>query len=289
MRWKSNRLSELRQQYIDMLTPLYGKEESKQLADILIEHFFGITRVDQALDPEIRLSESEMLQLHKAVKELLSHKPVQYITGKAPFLDLTLNVNETVLIPRPETEELVQLILNNEQNTGIKIIDIGTGSGCIALAIKKHLPEAEVTAADISPEALETAMENSRLNGLDIRFEKMDMLNPETYASFPEYDVVVSNPPYVTESDKAQMQPNVLEHEPHSALFVADEKALLFYEAILDFCRTHLTANGRVYFEINESKGQEMASLLAKRGYGNISLHKDIHGKERFVSAVNKT
>jgi release factor glutamine methyltransferase len=133
---------------------------------------------------------------------------------------------------------------------------------------------------------LETAQENSRLNGLDIRFEQMDMLNPETYTSFPEYDVVVSNPPYVTESDKAQMKANVLEHEPHSALFVADDRALLFYEAILDFCHTHLAVNGRVYFEINESKGKEMVSLLAKRGYGNISLHKDIHGKERFVSAV---
>ena len=286
MKWKSNNLSELRQQYIGMLAGDFGKEESRQMTDILIEHFFGITRVDLALEPEIRLNESEMLQLHMAVKDLLNHKPVQYITGKASFLDLMLHVNPSVLIPRPETEELVQLIIKNEQNTNSKIIDIGTGSGCIVLALKKHLPETVVTAVDISTEALETANENSRLNGLDIRFEQMDILNPETYASFPVYDVVVSNPPYVTESDKALMQPNVLENEPHAALFVADDRALLFYEAVLDFCRTHLAANGRVYFEINENKGKDIVSLLAKRSYINISLHKDIRDKDRFVSAV---
>lgn len=288
MRWKSNKLKELRDQYIGMLSSLYGEDESKQLVHILTEHLFGVTPVRIALKPEKRLSESEILQFHQAVKELLKHKPIQHITGHTTFLDLKLAVNESVLIPRPETEELVQLIVEREKNNSVRLIDIGTGSGCIALAFKKHTPEAQVTAADISAEALKIAGQNAQKQHLEIDLIRIDVLHPDSYAALPVYDVVVSNPPYVTQSDKKLMQKNVLDYEPATALFVEDENPLVFYVAILEFSRIHLANGGRIYFEINEQKGPDLVHLLEKHHYMEIALHLDMHGKERFLEAVKK-
>ncbi len=285
MRWKSNNLKELRDQYVVMLSEVYGEAESKQLVHILTEHLFGVTPVRIALKPEKRLSESEILQFHQAVKELLKHKPVQYITGHTTFLDLKLAVNESVLIPRPETEELVQLIVEHEKNKQVRLIDIGTGSGCIALTLKKNLPKALVAAADISAEALRITVQNAQKHHLEIDLIRMDVLNPDSYAALPVYDVIVSNPPYVTQSDKKLMQKNVLEYEPETALFVEDENPLIFYKAILEFNRLHLANKGRVYFEINEHKGPEVARLLKEYKYTKINIHHDMHGKERLVEA----
>jgi release factor glutamine methyltransferase len=289
MIWKNNLLIALKSGYIKMLSEKYGLDESKQLLDILIESFFGYSRIGMALDPEIRLSESEIIKLHKAVKALLANKPVQYITGKSRFLDLTLSVNESVLIPRPETEELVNLIIQNEKTAGLHVIDIGTGSGCIALALQKHLPNPKITAIDISGNALELAEINSSKNGLDIDFRQMDILNWDSFPSLGKFDLVVSNPPYVTESDKMHMQKNVLDYEPYQALFVSDENPLLFFKAILEFCMLHLRSGGRIYFEINELQGENVLQLCSNYGFQHGKLHTDIHGKCRFVAAVKST
>ncbi len=289
MIWKNNLLIDLRTAYQKMLSEKYGPGESKQLLDIVIESFFGYSRIGMALDPEIRLSESEILKLHTAVKELLANKPVQYITGKTQFLDIELSVNESVLIPRPETEELVHLIIDKEKSENLQIIDMGTGSGCIAVALKKYLPDSQVTAIDISREALKLAEQNGKLHQLIIDFQQIDILKLDAYKKFGEFDVVVSNPPYVTENDKKMMQPNVLDYEPHTALFAEDNNPLEFYKAILLFCQVHLKVGGRVYFEINELQGENVLQLIENYGFDHGELHIDIHGKERFVSAFKKS
>lgn len=289
MIWKNNLLKDLRTVYQIMLSEKYGSGESKQLLDIVIESFFGYSKIDLALDPGIRLSESEILRLHAAVKELLANKPIQYITGKTQFLDVELSVNESVLIPRPETEELVQFIIDIEKSEGLQIFDMGTGSGCIAIALKKNLPGSQVTAVDISREALKLAKQNSSLHQLDIDFQLVDILKPDSFKKLGKFDVVVSNPPYVTEHDKKQMQPNVLDYEPHSALFVSDNNPLQFYKAILQFCQVHLKVGGRVYFEINEKQGENLLQLIENYGFDHGELHTDIHGKNRFTTAVKKS
>jgi len=288
MIWKNNLLKALRSDYIKMLSEKYGTDESKHLLDILIEFFFGYTKVRMALDPDIRLSESEILKLHTAVKELLTNKPVQYITGNSRFMDLNLSVNESVLIPRPETEELVNLIIQNEKTESLDVIDIGTGSGCIALALQKHLSGPKITAIDISKEALALAKSNSTKNELEINFRQVDILKRDALKSLQMFDIVVSNPPYVTESDKMHMQKNVLDHEPHSALFVRDKDALQFYKAILEFCLTHLRDGGRIYLEINELQGDNVLQLFNDYGFQEGKLHSDIHGKDRFATAIKK-
>ncbi len=286
MNWKSNKLTELKDQYIDQLSAIYSTSESRKLFFVLTEYFFGIDQIHLALEPDKRISESEMLVLHKAVKELLNHKPIQYVTGVASFFDMNLKVNESVLIPRPETEELVQLILQKEKKNHPAIIDIGTGSGCIALAIKKNMTEARVTAVDISIEALNVVRQNMQTHQVDIELLQMDILSPASYTGLSVFDVVVSNPPYVTQSDKEKMQKNVLDYEPAQALFVDDDQPLIYYEAIVQFCQKHLISNGRIYFEINEQKGSEVVRLMKENDYKKVMLHNDMHGKERFATAV---
>lgn len=285
MNWRTNLLKDLKGQYIDLLSTKYSEAESRSLFEVLIEDFFSISRTRLALEPYLRLNESEILKLHMAIKELLNEKPVQYITGISHFHDLKLKVNESVLIPRPETEELVNLVLENEQSENLCVIDIGTGSGCIAIALKKELVKANVTAIDISLEALETAAYNSKMYDLDIIFQQINILEIDSYSDFPSFDLVISNPPYVTQSDKILMKKNVLDYEPHQALFVEDKNPLYYYSAILTFCNTHLNSGGRVYFEIHESKDAEMLQLLDDFNFNNVSIHLDIHDKKRFVSA----
>ena len=286
MKWKNNILNDLKSQYIELLSGKFDPSESKQFLDILIEDFYGITKVQLALEPELRISESEMLKLHWAIKDLLNNKPVQYITGVSCFHDLKLNVNESVLIPRPETEELVSLILDKEKSGNLSVIDIGTGSGCIALALKKHLFNAHVTAIDNSSSALKLAERNGLRNNLEVEFKKIDILNPHSFDSLSKFDIVVSNPPYVTQSDKALMQKNVTDYEPHKALFVEDDNPLLFYKAILNFCKSHLNNQGRIYLEINEQQGDNILQLLEQHEYKNGKIYQDIHGKNRFVVAT---
>ena len=285
MNIRTNLLKGIKSQYLRELTPIYGEEEANSMLNILISHFFNLSRVEQSLQPDFRLTETEILKLHFAVKELKKEKPVQYITGEAEFAGLTIKVTPQVLIPRPETEEMVEKIV--AENTGkddLKILDIGTGSGCIALALKKKLPESSVVAVDVSAEALKTADKNRLLNDVDVSFLQMDILDRNLWNRLGKFKIIVSNPPYVTESDKGQMQNNVLKHEPHLALFVPDDNPLIFYQAITEFASIHLIKTGRLWFEINERYGNEVAELLKNSGFGAVTLHRDMHGKARFVS-----
>ena len=254
---------------------------------ILFEHYFNISRVKMALEPGLRLSESEMLTFHFAVKDLLKNKPLQYIIGETEFCDLKFKVNESTLIPRPETSELVTKIVNGQQTTDnrqISILDIGTGSGCIAISLAKHIAGSKVYAIDISEKALEVAKGNTISNNVDVTFIHDDILSLRNNID-TKFDIIVSNPPYVRELEKAEMRDNVLNWEPHTALFVSDNDPLIFYRTILEFAKTHLNENGEVWFEINEYLGKEMTELCKAMGFSDVEIHKDFRGKERVISA----
>ena len=254
---------------------------------ILFEHYFNISRVKMALEPGLRLSESEMLTFHFAVKDLLKNKPLQYIIGETEFCDLKFKVNESTLIPRPETSELVTKIVNGQQTTDnrqISILDIGTGSGCIAISLAKHIAGSKVYALDISEKALEVAKGNAISNNVDITFIHDDILSLRNNI-YTKFDIIVSNPPYVRELEKAEMRDNVLNWEPHTALFVSDNDPLIFYRTILEFAKTHLNENGEVWFEINEYLGKEMTELCKAMGFSDVEIHKDFRGKERVILA----
>lgn len=293
MKIQNNILVNLKQYYLNELINYYDKNEAEQLLTILIENFFGVSRIQLKMEPEIRLSESEILKLHMAVKELKNYKPVQYIVGVVEFHDLKFKVNPDVLIPRPETEELVQIITNIEKNNALTILDVGTGSGCIAISLAKLINKATVHASDISKSAISIAQNNASRNNLEVQFHHHDILNAnqaicDKRGNPIKFDIIVSNPPYVTLSDKKQMQPNVINNEPHNALFVSDEMPLIYYDAILRFAKKQLSPNGRIYFEINESLGKEMFTLLKDNNFTNIELNKDLSDKDRFVWGVKK-
>ena len=239
-----------------------------------------------ALEPNLRLSESEMLTFHFAVKDLLKNKPLQYVIGVTEFCDLKFKVNENVLIPRPETSELVHLITKSQQptaNSQQSILDIGTGSGCIAISLAKQLPQSQVYALDISEKALNVAKENANINNVDITFIHDDILSLRNKIE-TKFDIIVSNPPYVRDLEKAEMRDNVLNWEPHNALFVSDDDPLIFYRNILLFAKNNLKENGEVWFEINEYLGKEMTDLCLEMGFSNVNIYKDFREKERFLS-----
>lgn len=286
MEIRNNLLRELKEKYIRILTDQYGKNEADSLISILIEELFGYNNIDVSLNPELRLSESEILRIHQAFKKLKGNKPVQYITGYSDFMDLKLKVSPDVLIPRQETEELVDFIRKNEQLSGMRVLDIGTGSGCIAIGLFKYLENPIVHAIDIDKNALEIARENAINMEAEIVFKEWDILSNVASVSDYPFDIIVSNPPYVTESEKQKMKKNVLDYEPSLALFVPDNEPLKFYRAIFEFTKNNLKGNGRIYLEINESFGNEMKDLMANYGYRNINLYQDLHKKTRFISAV---
>jgi len=286
MQWKTNRLNDLRKQYAAELTQYYNKNEAEALVSLLIKFFFGSSRIELAFNPAKRLSESEMLKLHFAIRDLKKFKPVQYIIGEVEFLDFRFKVNEYVLIPRPETEEMVSHIVKSETNSNLRIFDIGTGTGCIAITLQKKLDHAKVSAVDFSNEILSLAKENAVLNHAQVEFQMLDILNPTENVEMEDQDIIVSNPPYVTNIEKNRMKKNVLLYEPHQALFVPDEDPLLFYKAILTFAQKHLKSNGRLYFEINEKMGSEVKKILEKNNYQEVTIYRDINGKDRFVRAV---
>ena len=244
-----------------------------------------------ALEPDLRLSESELLTLHFAVKDLLKNKPVQYIIGETEFCGMRFMVDENVLIPRPETEEMVKNIASCRDKaclvpTGYNVLDIGTGSGCIAISLAKLIPNSDVTAVDVSEKALEVAKKNAEANGVNVHFVLDDILEPSTTELIDnQFDIIVSNPPYVCEGEKSEMRANVLEHEPSSALFVPDSDPLVFYRKILEYAQKALKPDGQIWFEINEKFGKETAELCRKKGFKNIEIIKDFRGKERVVRA----
>ena len=251
---------------------------------ILLEDLFGIDWNQQLMSPDLRIDEHQHYQLSEAVKRLLAGEPVQYVTGMARFGDLLLKVSPAALIPRPETEELVQKIGTSlAKEKTIRIWDIGTGSGCIAIALAKQFPHAEVIAFDVSEEALQIAKENAESNGAKVTFVQDDVLNPTSDYFNQPVDLVVSNPPYVCDSERASMEANVLDWEPEKALFVPDDDPLRFYRQILALAKKQLNPGGQVWFEINERMGEEMLSLCHKIGFSNAEVLEDFAGKSRFV------
>ncbi len=266
------------------LSTVYDKYEIDSIRFIAIEHLTGYTRSQQLLNTEGKLSTEQTNKLISLLNRLKEQEPIQYITGKTEFYELPLFVTPDVLIPRQETELLVDSIIKENKKRSIRILDIGTGSGCIAIALKKNLPQAEVTAIDISNEALSVAKKNSLHNNTEINFICSDIFNKAL--DLGKFDLVVSNPPYVMEKEKGKMEQNVLSHEPHLALFVPDTNALLYYKAISQFARKYLTANACLWVEINEALGEETMKVFREDGFTSCFLIPDLNGKDRFVKAV---
>ncbi len=268
------------------IAEIYSDQEAASVSTIILEDVFGITKLKRLSNPEKEFNSTDLLRLTDFIKRLLNHEPVQYVTGIAHFMDLKLEVNSNVLIPRPETEELLQWIIDDFLNSTktVKVLDIGTGSGCIALALKKYLKSSEVYALDKSKNALNLAINNAKKNQLEVYFIHDDILFLSS-KQLLKFDIIVSNPPYVLLSEKKLMNKNVLEHEPHLALFVNDSDPIIFYKAIADYALSNLISNGLLYFEINEKYGEEIKIMLLNLNFINIELRKDFFGKDRFIKA----
>ena len=286
------------------LSSLYDEKEIESFFYLILEKLHGLKRIDLALKPETVIDGIHLKQWKNIVSDLKSYKPIQYILGETEFYGLPFLVNENVLIPRPETEELVDWIVKEVESgkkstkyevgsmsslltthhSPLTILDIGTGSGCIPIALKKNLPESEVSAIDVCSEALHTATINAVNNETDINFQLLDFLDESKWNELSKYDIIVSNPPYIKTTEANTMSKHVLEFEPHKALFVPDEDALLFYRKIADFALQHLQPNGAVYVEINQQLGKETVELFQQKGF-YVELKKDMSGNERMVKA----
>lgn len=277
---------QLYQHLINNIT-VYPPKEKQAIVFMLLEYYLHLRNVDILVDRPITdtITHPDWNQI---ISRINLNEPIQHIIGSAEFCGMTFNVSGSVLIPRPETEELIRLITRrySEPDEKVSILDIGTGSGCIAIVLSRFIPHAEISAWDVSEEALEVARENARQLLTDVNFENVDILNTAVTHPDVRFDCIVSNPPYVTYAEAENMQPNVLRFEPHEALFVEDSDPLLFYKAIAEFGRTHLKPNGRCYVEINEHFGKETEQVFADYGYTDVDLRKDIHGKDRFVRCV---
>ncbi|WP_179354660.1 peptide chain release factor N(5)-glutamine methyltransferase [Winogradskyella vidalii] len=287
-------LKELQVIFHKELDAIYGENEVDSFFYLCTEHYLDVPRIQLTLEPELAITKPETETFFKALEHLKQQKPIQYLLGETEFYGLPFKVDENVLIPRPETEELVDLIIKQctersrsaSENNPIKILDIGTGSGCIAISLAKNLPSAEVYALDLSQDALKIAKDNAKLNKVKVNFVEADILNESTWNLFfenLEFDVITSNPPYVRELEKQEISPNVLDNEPHLALFVADDNPLIFYKTITNFAIEKLKPNGQLYFEINQYLGEETKQLLVDAQFEKIELLKDLNGNDRML------
>lgn len=289
-------IHEAYQRLRNQLENIYEEREAMRIAELVMEHISGLTRIERLLNKNHLLTEAQKNILDDYTKALLNHTPVQYVLHEAWFAGMKFFVDENVLIPRPETEELVEWIaetVNGEWsmvNNGtavdkgkFSLIDIGTGSGCIPIALKKKFIEVDAYGIDVSEKALNVARQNAVYNNVDVHFENMDILDKTAWPALPLFDIIVSNPPYIAQSEANEMQNNVLMHEPHIALFVPDNDPLLFYNAIADFALLHLRQNGLLFFEINEAFGREVIEMLTIKGFVKTEIRKDLQGKERMV------
>jgi len=264
----------------------YPSTEIRQFIRLIFEDLLGFSSTDLMLKGDTVLLDDQLNSLNDITDRLKKHEPIQYIIGTTEFYGLTFNVKPGVLIPRPETEELVDWILKDDSVDKSKLLDIGTGSGCIALSLKSNWPNAEVQAWDFSPQALEIAQENGQKLNLDVHFLLQDVLKVQPDEQEDRFSCIVSNPPYVRELEKIMMDENVLVHEPHSALFVDDHDPLIFYRTIARLGLTLLKEGGSLFFEINEYLGEEMRTLLLDLGYHSVICRKDLSGKDRMMKAV---
>lgn len=278
---------EIEEIFLEQMPGFYDKEEIKAIASLAIQHTCGVTRSYVMLHKSTELLLSQETTLIRILDELRFGKPLQHVLGETQFYGLTFKVSPAVLVPRPETEELVDWIITSIKNDGLSsrfILDIGTGSACIPIALKKNIPESSVHALDISDDALDIARRNSELNDVEINLFKSDILNKEILVELPRYDIIVSNPPYITASEKTLIHKNVLNHEPHEALFVPDSEPLKFYDSIAEFSINHLSEQGYLFLEINERFGNETLALLQSKGF-QTELRKDLQGKDRMIKA----
>ena len=269
-------LSELRQ--------IYTENESDSITRIILDHI-GYPLKVTLLKPDLAPAPSVIAEINDILTELRTGKPIQYVLGYTFFCDLKIEVDKNVLIPRPETEEMVDHIVKTLSQPVHRIIDLGTGSGCIAMALKAHFPDADVWGVDLKAEALSLAARNSHLNSLQVIWKEMDLLDGDALDPNEEFDLVVSNPPYVRLSEQTSMAYNVTGFEPGSALFVKDDDPLIFFRAIASFCKAHLAGNGEVWVEFNEMLGKETAGVFKKEGFGRVQILRDIHEKERYIHA----
>jgi release factor glutamine methyltransferase len=279
---KIQTLKDIRDFLINELKDTYPEQEIKAITNLIFKTHFGIDRLQILLDSGQILSADAVKSIIEIFDELKTGKPLQYVLGETSFYNCIIKVNNATLIPRPETEELVDLIIKENKGFKGKIIDIGTGSGCIAIALKKNMPGAEITGIDVSQEALETASSNAILNNVEVSFLKGDIFQPDLRLISPS-EIIVSNPPYVMESEKKYMSRNVLDFEPHNALFVPDEDPLIFYRAIVGLSLKILNPGGKIYFEINEKKGIELSALIESAGYTEVKIIDDINRKNRIL------
>ncbi|MCR9181823.1 MAG: peptide chain release factor N(5)-glutamine methyltransferase [Flavobacteriaceae bacterium] len=278
-------LKEFRNHFKSKLKDIYPEEEIGSFFYLLSEKYLLLPRFEVVFQLDLKLSIDDISKFDEALKKLEKEVPIQYILGETEFYGLPFKVNPSVLIPRPETEELVDWILNDYSkiNEQFSLLDIGTGSGCIAISLAKKMRQAKVSAMDISPMALKTASENAILNDVTISILEKDILAIKELNS--TFDVIVSNPPYVRNFEKEKMQSNVLLYEPHNALFVPDSDPLLFYKSIAEIACQSLKREGNLYFEINEAYGSEVVEMLEKMRFENVELKKDIFGKDRMIKA----
>lgn len=291
------KLKDIQNKFQSELNTIYEKEEIDSFFFMLTDSFYNVSRLKLAMEPDFKIENEAIIMI--ALEALKQEKPIQYILGETEFYGLPFKVNEHVLIPRPETEELVEWIINSITSSvvekSLNILDIGTGSGCIAISLAKNLPQAKVYALDVSTQALKVAKQNAELNNIEVEFIEADILKFEDRSQKTEasgwnlefknleFDIIVSNPPYVREQEKKQMKPNVLNNEPHLALFVKDENPLLFYEAITNFATLKLKDNGMMFFEINEYLGSDMIKLLSEKQFKHVELKQDIFKKDRMI------
>jgi release factor glutamine methyltransferase len=290
------------EQYIkEQLKGIYEEQEAINITNLAIEHATGLSKTQRVEKKHTELSEAELEQLQKDLSRLKLNEPIQYVMNKAWFYGMELYVDKNVLIPRPETEELVQWIISDikasgkdvfirrsmeaDETTQLKILDVGTGSGCIALALKSAMPKAEVWGCDVSEEALNIARRNGSSLNIRVDFQGVNFLDEAQHKHLPTVDIIVSNPPYVPSKDKDQMHLNVVNHEPHTALFVPNDDPLIFYKALAEFGKKRLYDGGSIYMEIHEGLGRDVAAVFEMHGYSNIELRKDMQGKDRMVKA----
>lgn len=278
-------LKQYKSYFSEELKSVFPQTEVDSFFFLLVEEYLDIKRIDLILQPNIEISSDIKELLDKALERLKKEEPIQYILGETEFYGLPFKVNKNTLIPRPETEELVEWIIKEvkKKQELLSILDIGTGTGCIPISLKKHLPNTNVSAIDISEEAIQMAKQNAKLNEVDISFIKQDILKTEVLSGM--FDIIISNPPYVRELEKVEIKNNVLKNEPHLALFVKDDTPLLFYKKIADLAKSNLTKNGLLFFEINQYLGAETVKMLKNKGFTQIELQKDIFGNDRMIKA----
>jgi len=288
------KLKDIEQLFHNQLDDVFGKNEVAQFFYLCIEHFYNLSRLDLALNHNISITTEEQPLIIEALEQLKKQKPIQYILGETEFYGLEFKVNNSTLIPRPETEELVELIIKTSQSEfsnleNISILDIGTGTGCIAISLAKMIEKSNVTTIDVSIEALKIATENAKNNKVEVIFIQQNILDQtevlKTINKLGDLDIIVSNPPYVRELEKQEIKPNVLDNEPHLALFVSDDNPLIFYKTITEIAEKQLKPKGFLFFEINQYLGKEMQVLVEQFAFKNVEIIKDGYGNDRMLIA----